>query len=466
MPDKAEILEEPTSEEPFHEVDSAVVADLLDSGATVGAIDVLRELESSDRTLVLTRLSNNQRCRVVRALHPDEAASLLERLPEPVLVQTIAGLEPAIGAKVVAQFPSAARADLIGDLDHEAAIGILDHLATREAEDVRRLTSYEDDVAGGLMLTEYLAYPSGTTIAEVIADLGVNAERYTDYDIQYVYVVDPSGHLMGVLRLRDLLLSPRMRPVEDIMIASALTVRDLEPLEDLVRFFDEHKFFGVPVVDAEGHLVGVVRRDAVEAMVAERGERAYRSAQGIVGGEELRTMPIFVRSRRRLAWLSVNIVLNIAAASVIALHQETLEAVIALAVFLPIISDMSGCSGNQAVAVSTRELTLGVTRPTELMRTVFGEASVGLINGAVLGSLIGLVAWLWKGNVWLGLVVGGALGLNTLVAVVIGGSVPLVLKRFKVDPAIAAGPILTTVTDMCGFFIVLTFASVMLGRIV
>jgi len=180
---------------------------------------------------------------------------------------------------------------------------------------------------------------------------------------------------------------------------------------------------------------------------------------------ELRSMPLGVRSRRRLAWLSINIVLNIVAASVIAVNQATLEAVIALAVFLPIISDMSGCSGNQAVAVSMRELTLGILRPTEVRRAILGELFLGMVNGFVLGLLIGFVAFFWKGNPFLGLVVGGALMMNTIVAVLIGGTVPLVLKRFKADPALASGPVLTTITDMCGFFIVLTLAGAMLDKL-
>ncbi len=135
---------------------------------------------------------------------------------------------------------------------------------------------------------------------------------------------------------------------------------------------------------------------------------------------------------------------------------------IALAVFLPIISDMSGCSGNQAVAVSLRELSLGLLRPSDVLRVWFQEVSVGLINGLALGLLIAGVAVLWKGNPYLGLVVGLALGLNTLVAVSIGGTVPLLVKRFQMDPAIASGPILTTVTDMCGFFFVLGIATALL----
>jgi magnesium transporter len=167
-----------------------------------------------------------------------------------------------------------------------------------------------------------------------------------------------------------------------------------------------------------------------------------------------------------LAWLSVNILLNVIAASVIAMYQETLAAVIALAVFLPIISDMSGCSGNQAVAVSMRELALGLVRPAELWRVWRKEVAVGLINGVALGLLIAGVAWAWKGNPFLALVVGVAMMLNTLVAVSIGGTVPLMLRRLGVDPALASGPILTTVTDMCGFFLLLSIAGALLPRLI
>ena len=170
-------------------------------------------------------------------------------------------------------------------------------------------------------------------------------------------------------------------------------------------------------------------------------------------------MPTLLRSRRRLTWLSSNIVLNIIAASVISAYEETLTAVIAIAGFLPMVSDMSGCSGNQAVGVSMRELSLGLTRPADLFHVLRKELGVGIINGIVLGVLIGLVAWVWKDNAYLGLVIGLALSLNTLIAVSIGGTVPLVLKRFGVDPAVASGPLLTTVTDMAGFFSVLSLAS-------
>jgi len=246
------------------------------------------------------------------------------------------------------------------------------------------------------------------------------------------------------------------------IIRPATSVRDSTPLHELEDFFDENNLSAIPVVDADERMLGVVRRRAVYDAVAEQAEADHLKSQGIVGGEELRSMPTSLRSRRRLSWLSVNILLNVIAASVIAQFQDVLSAVIILAVFLPIISDMSGCSGNQAVAVSMRELSLGIIKRADLYYVWRKEAIVGLINGATLGVLIATVAWVWQGNGWLGLVVGSALAINTLVAVSIGGTVPVVLKSLKVDPAVASGPILTTITDMCGFFLLLGTASLML----
>ena len=237
-------------------------------------------------------------------------------------------------------------------------------------------------------------------------------------------------------------------------------------LEELQALFEEHELRGLPVVDDLNRLIGVVSNEGLAAAIAERADLDQLKSRGIVGGDEIRSMPFRLRAGRRLSWLSLNIVLNVLAASVIALHEETLTAVIALAVFLPIVSDMSGCSGNQAVGVSLRELALGIVKPYEFVRVWFKEASVGVVNGLVLGVLLGAAAWLWKGNPYLGVVVGGALWLNTIVAVSIGGTVPLALKRFGIDPAVASGPILTTVTDMLGFLLVLTFAAALMPLLV
>ncbi len=423
----------------------------------------LEAATGSDEVHALTALSDEQRCALLRLLSPEDAADVIDQLPESLAVGALEELDAALAAEIIEEMPSDERADYIKALDRGDAEAILTALDDEVAADVRRLAAYDEDAAGALMRSEFLAFPERMTVRDVLADMEANAERYADYNVQYSYVVDEAGRLRGVLPIRGLLLAKRARPVTEIMIPDPIAVVDTLSFDELAAVFDEHPFMGLPVTAADGTLLGIVEYGDVTHARVEEADDLYRQSQGIVGGDELRSMPLTVRSRRRLAWLSANIVLNIAAASVIALHQETLQAVIALAVFLPIISDMSGCSGSQAVAVSIRELTLGVTRPRDFLRVWFKEGAVGIVNGIVLGALIGLVTYLWKGNVYLSAVVGVALAVNTVIAVCVGGLVPLILKGLKTDPALASGPILTTVTDICGFMLVLTLASQMMS---
>lgn len=317
----------------------------------------------------------------------------------------------------------------------------------------------------GVMVKEYLAFDQDLLVADVLRDMEQKAEEYGDYDVQYTYAIDTVGNLTGVLRLRDLVLAPRQKPISELIIKDPVSVFGDEPLQALHDLFEDHAFIGIPVVDGGGRLLGIVLRDAVRRAENRVAEETFLESTGIIGGEELRSMSFFRRAGRRLSWLSINILLNVAAASVIALYQDTLSAVIVLAVFLPIISDMSGCSGNQAVAVSIRELTLGVIRPRDVMRVFWKEGVIGVINGFVLGLLLGGIAFVWKGNISLGMVVCAALMANTLLAVLLGGAIPLVLRGLKQDPALASGPILTTVTDMCGFFLVLSLATAYLSKL-
>jgi len=431
----------------------------IDEGNPARLREFLDALAPVEAALVVSRLDEERRARLLALVEPERAAAVVEQIPDAQAVEAIARLAPSVAAAILDEMPSAERADLLGDVHNAVAEAILGEMGRAQAEATRSLREYPDDVAGGLMMLEYLAYQDTATVGQVVGDLRAHAAEYGDFVVQYVFVTSADRKLVGVLRLRDLLFNrPEVR-IRELMQAEPLSVRDTDTLDDL------HPFFGVPVVDEGGRLVGIVRRAAVNEALAERSEDAYLKTQGIVG-EELRSMPVWRRSGRRLSWLSANIALNVIAASVIAMYQDTLSAVIALAVFLPIISDMSGCSGNQAVAVSMRELTLGVLRPHEVLRVWRKEMSVGLINGLVLGLLIAAVAWAWKGNPFLGLVVGSAMMLNTLVAVSIGGTVPLALKRIGADPALASGPILTTITDMCGFFLLLSLAAALLPALI
>lgn len=425
----------------------------------------LDTLPGSEVARFISRLDEEEQTRVLTLLNPERAAELIEEIPDPQAVGLMEHLPAKEAAAILSQMASDQQADLLGILSGSDAEAILAEMTPEQASDLRRLAEYPPDVAGGLMITEFLFFPASSTVQAIVQELRRGADVYADYHVQYIYVVDASLVPVGVLRLRDLLLTPGSRTAAEIMIGEPVTARDDLPLDELAGLFDHYGFLAVPVTDARGALVGVVLRHDVEEALGGRADVDYLKSQGIVGGEELRTMPLLRRSTRRLSWLSINIILNIISASVIAIYQDTLSAVIALAVFLPIISDMSGCSGNQAVAVSMRELSLGLARPFDAMRVALKEITVGTINGLVLGALLGLTAWLWKGNPYLGLVIACAMTLNTIISATLGGSVPLVLKRMKMDPALASGPILTTITDMCGFLLVLGFATAMLSRL-
>ena len=451
----------PLYQEPWEEIEA-----ILEAGDTERLKAFVEALLPGETARAVSRLQEEDQTRLLTLLPPEDAADLLKEISHAQAADLIDDLPPPQAAAIVNQMPSDEQVDLLGELKAEEAEAIVQEMDVEEVKDVRQLSQYPPDTAGGLMITEYLVYPDHYKVANVLDDLREHTEKYSKYDVQYVYVISQNRTLVGVLRPRDLLLSAKETPVTRIMIPEPMHVPTHCPLDELVQFFDRYGFFGAPVTDEQLKLVGIVRRADVEEAVGDRADRTLLKFSGIVGGEELRSMSLPVRTFRRLSWLSINIVLNVVAASVIALYQDTLAAAIALAVFLPIISDMSGCSGNQAVAVSLRELTLGLVKPYEIFRVLLKEAAVGLINGVALGLLLGGVAWGWKGNPYLGLVVGGALALNTLVAVCLGGMIPLMLRRMKMDPALASGPILTTVTDMCGFFLALSFATVALSRLV
>ena len=438
------------------------LAEIVEAGNAEELDQYLESLPPGEPARALSRMTEEEQTGVLELLPDEEAAGLLEGLPDEQAAQLIEQLPVEEAASIVSQIESHGQAELLSRLDQEEAAAILDHMEPEEAENVRALAEFPRDSAGGLMITEYLAYQHDVRVEDVLDDLRAHSEKYAGYNILYAYVISPDGQLVGVLRFRDLLLTSQQKTIRSIMIDDPISVNTATELEDLKHFFDKCALQGLPVVDDGNRLTGVVRRADVERAAQQQASQTLLKFTGIAGGEELRSMPLLLRSRRRLSWLSINIFLNVLAASVIAWHQDTLSSVIALAVFLPIISDMSGCSGNQAVAVSMRELVLGLIKPYEHLRVLWKEAGIGLINGAVLGAVLGGVAFLWKGNPVLGLVVGTALALNTVLAVCLGGTIPLLLRRMNQDPAIASGPILTTLTDMCGFFFVLSFARITL----
>ena len=396
--------------------------DLLTDGNGDGLFRLFDSMPRGEALRELLHLSAGDRGVVLSLIPAELAAKLIEDVPADLAADFVERLDAGKAADIIEELGSDVQADVIGEMDDEEAEEILSKMGAEDAADVRRLVVYDGDTAGGLMVAEAFAFRDTQTVGAVLRNLASDDEDLERYRGQHPYVINEAGHPVGVLSLRGLLTSRRGAKLTEIM-APPITVPVSMSLDALEGLLDENPFLGLPVVETNGQLVGVVLRAAVDAAFLDRAESESLRRQGVVV-DEFRTMPLLLRSRRRLAWLSANIVLNVIAASVISAYEETLVAVIAIAVFLPMVSDMSGCSGNQAVAVTMRELSLGLVRPAGAFRVWIKEVSVGAINGVALGLFIGLVAWFWKGNAVLGIVIGTALALNTLIAVSIGGVIP------------------------------------------
>lgn len=422
---------------------------------------VLQALEPGESARLVTRLDRAEQGQLLALLPAEDAALLLRSLSLSPASELLRLLTPEQAAAVLERFPSNEQADMLAELG-SAAAEIAALLPAEMAAQVQKLRAYPADTAGGLMVAEYLAYREQATVADVIGDLREHVSRYSRFQVQYAYVTDHSDRLIGVLRLRDLLLLERSDPISKAMVRDPRRVTADMPLDQLLRFFDRHPFFGVPVVDGEGRLLGVVLHADVEEALSERADRRLLLTSGVLGGEELRSMNWRSRMLRRSPWLGISLLLSLTAASVIGWYGDTLSAVIALAVFLPVISGMGGNAGNQALAVSIRELSLGLVQPSEFTWVAWKEATVGMTNGVLVGAALAGLAYLWEGNLGLSMAIGLAISVNTALAACLGGVIPLALKRLGWDPALASGPILFTTIDLCGFLLTLSLADALM----
>ncbi|MDH3446455.1 MAG: CBS domain-containing protein, partial [Deltaproteobacteria bacterium] len=269
--------------EPWEEIET-----ILETGDAERLKAYVGTLPAGETARAISRLEEENQTRLLTLLPPEDAAALLEEMSHTQAAELIDDLTPPQAAAIVNEMPSDEQVDLLGELDAEEAKAIVQEMDVEEAADVRQLSQFPHDTAGGLMITEYLVYPDSFKVADVLEDMREQREKYSKYDVQYLYVKGRNGAFVGVLRPRDLLLSPRETPVTRIMVSDPLRVQTDTHLDELVQFFDRQGFFGVPVTDGRGRLAGVVRRADVEEAVGDRADRTLLKVSGIVGGEELR----------------------------------------------------------------------------------------------------------------------------------------------------------------------------------
>ena len=439
---------------------------LVRSGATARALNVLRKGRPADVAQVMHALSDLDRSAVFVALARSDtelAAASISELSLEEGVDLLTTLEPEEIAQVLQELPSDDAAQFIGELPEELRERLLDLMKVEASTDVQELLSFAEGTAGRIMTPDVFALKEDLTGGEAISAIQ-HASRDVEM-VYYLYVVDERNHLVGVLSLRHLLLVSPTTPIKKIMNTDVISVRTDTDQEEVARIVARYNLLGVPVVDPENKLVGVVTVDDVLDVIREEATEDIYALSGVRSEENAINTPI--RSvKLRLPWLLINLATAILAASVVHAFEETIKKVVILAALQSIVAGMGGNAATQTLAVIVRGLALGEVTWENGRRVLLKETLVGLANGLANGAVAAVVILLWFGFTIKILIIGGivavAMVINLIIAGIAGTVIPLILKKLKADPALASTVFVTTCTDVGGFLSFLGLATLLI----
>ena len=433
------------------------IAELVRAGHIDAFVSAAHHLESADLADVLSSLDETERLVAVSALPPELSGDALAEMPEEEHAEdTLAALHPDQAADIVEELADDDAADLLGQMDEHTAERILAQVDSPERGEVERLLRYDEESAGGLMTTRLVTVADAATAAEAIEAIRKQSEEAEGF-IQ-VYVTGKDGHLHGVVPLKGLVTSPPERPVREFMEDADIRVHPEEGQEHVADLMSRYNLLEVPVVDGNGRLLGRVTFDDVIDVVEAEATEDLLKFGGVSADEDLSaTWTAAVRSR--LPWLYVNLLTAFMAAAVVGIFQNTIAKITVLALWMPVIAGMGGNAGTQALAVTVRRLALGLVPKGQGLEVVGKELLVGLINGIGNGVVVMIVAVIFGLGLRFGVIVFFAMSCNLMVAGFAGAFVPILLEKFKIDPAIASSIFVTTFTDMCGFLLLLGLAT-------
>jgi len=427
---------------------------------------ILRELleqDPADVAEILTEVSEAQATDLIHRLflrhaaaeplgemEPDESAELVVRLDREEAAEILSRMNPDDAV------------DLLLELPDEVQEELLSRLSRADADLLTDLLAYPPDTAGGLMSPEIIPLSLQLTAQQAINLLRRRAEEAET--VYYAYAVDDEGKLLGVLSLRDMALAAPQTSLRDLVIRDAVAVHVEEDVEDVARTFDKYDYFALPVVDSGRKLLGVITIDDVIDVIR---EEATEDIYGLAGvpSEESVDNSWWDSLRMRLPWLYVRLATALAAAVVVGFFEQTIARAAALAVMMGVIAGQGGSAGMQTVTIITRGMALGELEADKGWRLLLKEMLLGVANGVLLGLTVGVITFLWKGEMLLGVAVCLAMWLNLIVAGIAGVAIPLGVRRLGKDPALASGIFLTTVTDVLGFGILFLVATWLLPGI-
>jgi len=434
------------------------VKELLGGGRDERLAGLLENAHAADISSVLRELPLPDQVRLFRLLSSQHAGEVLSELDDPTQRELLRALDEQEVSRVLDQMPADDVVEVVEELPKEEAEKILDLMAEEKSEEVQELLEYREGTAGRLMSPNVVAVHEAATVAQAIEHI---RKSKSGDDAFYVYVVDDHDHLVGFVPLHRLLTADPRTPIHAIRNADVESVAVDTDQEEVARLVERYDLVQVPVVDASRRLLGAIGVDDVIDIIHEEATEDIQRLGGVAGDETVLDPPEAVFTKR-LVWRLINLGTAVLAASVIGLFESSIRSLALLAVFMPIVASMGGIGTTQTATVVVRGIALGEVSRAVLGRVLWKELWLGLTTGAANGLVIAAIAYLWKGQVLLSLILGVALLFNMLVAAVVGTLVPIALKAFRIDPAIASSVIITTFTDVFGFFSFLGLATVLI----
>ena len=439
---------------------AAAVAEHLAEGDTDAAVVVARTLHPAELAGALAGLDSDRRAVLLARLHPDELVPIIGYLEPRLRPAVFEGRSPAELSELAVALPDDLAADLVQSLPREIAEVVVAGVSRRARGLLQALAAHAPDTAAGRMTGQVFTVAPTYTVAQTIEAL--RARRPEAHRPLYSYVVDADGRLVGIVSFAALLYASPDARIAELMDEATSVSADTDQ-DEAARLLKRRRKLALPVVDADGRLLGALTVDDVVDVLEDQATQDMLRLAGVSEKEALES--VFDSVRFRLPWLAMNLVALLLAAWVISFFESTIAQVAVIAVFLPVVLGQGGNGGLQTVTVVVRSLALGRIAPRNTLRVARSELAIGLITGGAVGATVGALAWLWQGNVWLAAVVGVAILGNQLVGALAGVCFPMGLQLLRQDPAVS-GPIwLTNATDVLGALGLLALATLLISRL-
>ena len=423
---------------------------------------ILDELQPYDMAELFRAMPAKHRAKFLSMLTNEQLALLIQELEDEDQLSILQTIGPERASEILNLMENDDLADLLSALSTEQSASLLSAMQKEESETVRNLMQYPPQTAGGIMTNRYVWIKDHFTVREAVEKVKAFAE-YAE-NIYYLYVLDDQKKLVGVVSYRDLVLADSGDKIKDIMYNRVISVPVLMDQEEVARTIERYDFIALPVVDEEKRLVGIVTVDDIIDVIVEEANEDIQKLSASGGAIDFRTRALEA-AMRRLPWLILLLFLGIISGSVISIFETTLDQVVALAFFMPMIAGMTGNTGTQSLAIVVRGLVSQTIDSATIWRLVSREFKVGLTVGLVCGVLIAIITYFWQGNAALSMVIGASLLLTLIIGTMAGTIIPIILYRLRIDPAIASGPLITTLNDIFSLLVYFGLATVFLSHI-